>query len=192
MKLIIGGTYDLRTFITAVADNIDGRCAYCYRVRMEETARYAAQHGYDSFTTSLLISPYQNHEAIRGHGPGHGGEIRGGVSVPGLPPPVPGRAGVRPGARILHAEILRLYFQRGGPVYGRQAEEEGQTGRRPNNRAINCEGPAETAGPKLFWSEENQAASGSGAGSMSPVRASIRSTTVAPAGGSVAGAVLVR
>ena len=29
MKLIIGGTYDLRTFITNVADNIDGRCAYC-------------------------------------------------------------------------------------------------------------------------------------------------------------------
>ena len=64
MKLIIGGSYDLRPFITAVADNIDGRCAYCYRTRMEETARYAAQHGYDSFTTSLLISPYQNHEAI--------------------------------------------------------------------------------------------------------------------------------
>ena len=149
MKLIIGGSYDLRTFITNVADNIDGRCAYCYRVRMEETARYAAENGYDSFTTSLLISPYQNHEAIRA------GEIRGGVSVPGLPLPVPGRAGVRPGARILHAEILRLYFQRGGPVYGRQAEEEGQTGRCPDNRAINCEGPAETAGPKLFWSEEN-------------------------------------
>ena len=31
---------------------------------MEETARYAAQNGYDSFTTSLLISPYQRHEAI--------------------------------------------------------------------------------------------------------------------------------
>ena len=64
MKLIIGGTYDLRTFITNVADNIDGRCAYCYRVRMEETAKYAAEHGFDSFTTSLLISPYQQHEAI--------------------------------------------------------------------------------------------------------------------------------
>ena len=37
----------------------------CYQVRMEETARYAAEHGFDSFTTSLLISPYQNHEAIR-------------------------------------------------------------------------------------------------------------------------------
>ena len=64
LKLIVGGTYDLRTFVTHVAGNIDGRCAYCYRVRMEETARYAAQHGYDSFTTSLLISPYQRHDAI--------------------------------------------------------------------------------------------------------------------------------
>ena len=42
MKLVIGGTYDLRPFVTAVAGNIDGRCPYCYRVRMEETARYAA------------------------------------------------------------------------------------------------------------------------------------------------------
>ena len=64
MKLVIGGTYDLRPFVTAVAGNLDGRCAYCYRVRMEETARYAAANGFDSFTTSLLISPYQNHEAI--------------------------------------------------------------------------------------------------------------------------------
>ena len=64
MKLIIGGRYDLRSFITNVADNIDSRCAYCYRVRMEETAKYAAEHGFDSFTTSLLISPYQKHDAI--------------------------------------------------------------------------------------------------------------------------------
>lgn len=64
MKLIIGGTYDLRSFITNVAGNIDARCGYCYRVRMEETAKYAAENGFDSFTTSLLISPYQNHEAI--------------------------------------------------------------------------------------------------------------------------------
>ena len=64
MKLIIGGSYDLRTFICSVAGNIDGRCAYCYRMRMEETARYAAENGYDSFTTSLLISPYQKHDAI--------------------------------------------------------------------------------------------------------------------------------
>ena len=64
MKLIIGGTYDLRPFVTNVAGNIDARCGYCYRVRMEETAKYAAENGYDSFTTTLLISPYQNHEMI--------------------------------------------------------------------------------------------------------------------------------
>ncbi len=64
MALVIGGTYDLRTFITHVAGDIDGRCAYCYQTRMEETARYAAEHGFDGFTTSLLISPYQKHEAI--------------------------------------------------------------------------------------------------------------------------------
>ena len=34
MKLIIGGTYDLRPFVTAVAGNIDARCGYCYLVRM--------------------------------------------------------------------------------------------------------------------------------------------------------------
>ena len=64
MKLVIGGTYDLRSFVTHVAGNIDARCAYCYRCRMEETAKYAAEHGFASFTTSLLISPYQNHQAI--------------------------------------------------------------------------------------------------------------------------------
>ena len=65
MKLVIGGTYDLRPWIEHVADNIEGRCAYCYQVRLEETARYAAENGYEGFTTSLLISPYQKHDAIR-------------------------------------------------------------------------------------------------------------------------------
>ena len=50
--------------MTAVAGNIDARCGYCYRVRMEETAKYAAEHGFDSFTSTLLISPYQDHEMI--------------------------------------------------------------------------------------------------------------------------------
>ncbi|MCR5059539.1 MAG: epoxyqueuosine reductase QueH [Saccharofermentans sp.] len=40
------------------------RCAMCYDLRMDYTARYAAEHGYDSFTTTLLVSPYQQHEAI--------------------------------------------------------------------------------------------------------------------------------
>ena len=32
--------------------------------RLEGTAKYAAEHGFSAFTTSLLASTYQNHEAI--------------------------------------------------------------------------------------------------------------------------------
>ena len=42
LPLVVVNDYGLRQFVQHVADNIDGRCAYCYRVRMEETARYAA------------------------------------------------------------------------------------------------------------------------------------------------------
>ena len=45
-------------------DRFSSRCAMCYDIRMDLTARYAADNGYDSFTTTLLVSPYQNHEMI--------------------------------------------------------------------------------------------------------------------------------
>jgi predicted adenine nucleotide alpha hydrolase (AANH) superfamily ATPase len=41
------------------------RCAFCYKLRLEKTARLAAEKGYDAFSTTLLISPYQNHDLIR-------------------------------------------------------------------------------------------------------------------------------
>ena len=65
MELIIREDYGLRNFVRAVASDIDHRCAYCYTYRMEETARYAAEHGFTHFSTTLLVSPYQNHEGIR-------------------------------------------------------------------------------------------------------------------------------
>ena len=34
----------------------------------EHAAKYAADHGYDAFTSSLLISPYQNHELLKAVG----------------------------------------------------------------------------------------------------------------------------
>lgn len=36
------------------------RCYQCYKLRMEEAARYAQLNGYDVFTTSLSISPHKN------------------------------------------------------------------------------------------------------------------------------------
>ena len=57
--------YGLRPFVREVADNIEGRCVKCYEMRLYDTARMAAEGGFDSFTSSLFISPYQNHELMR-------------------------------------------------------------------------------------------------------------------------------
>ena len=56
--------------ITAIFEEEYGLQSFCknvigdYRVRLEQTAKYAKEHGYDHITTTLLVSPYQNHEAI--------------------------------------------------------------------------------------------------------------------------------
>ncbi|MDR2134747.1 MAG: epoxyqueuosine reductase QueH [Treponema sp.] len=41
------------------------RCLFCYRLRLEKTAARAAELGCGAFSTTLLISPYQDHEAVR-------------------------------------------------------------------------------------------------------------------------------
>jgi predicted adenine nucleotide alpha hydrolase (AANH) superfamily ATPase len=41
------------------------RCANCWWMRLSETAKAAKQAGVDAFSTTLLISPYQNHKEIR-------------------------------------------------------------------------------------------------------------------------------
>ncbi len=65
MKLIVREDYGLRDFCRAVCGDIDHRCSHCYHIRLWETARYAAEHGYASFTSTLFVSPYQNHELLR-------------------------------------------------------------------------------------------------------------------------------
>ena len=64
LALVVRENYGLREFVRAVAGDIDSRCAHCYACRLEETARYAAQNGFTHFSTTLLVSPYQDHEAI--------------------------------------------------------------------------------------------------------------------------------
>ncbi|MBR6678166.1 MAG: epoxyqueuosine reductase QueH [Oscillospiraceae bacterium] len=64
MELKVIEEYGLRDFVRAVADDIPHRCTHCYAIRMDRTARYAAEHGFSSFSTTLLVSPYQNHAGI--------------------------------------------------------------------------------------------------------------------------------
>jgi len=40
------------------------RCKACYKLRLEKTAEEAKSQGFDAFSTTLLISPYQNFEQI--------------------------------------------------------------------------------------------------------------------------------
>lgn len=65
IELIEDDTYGLRPFVRAVAEDIEGRCAYCYDVRMDLAARFAAEHGFTHISTTLFYSPYQKHELLK-------------------------------------------------------------------------------------------------------------------------------
>ena len=65
LEIIKQDEYGLRLFLGSVWPNYDNRCEYCYTVRLESTARIASERGYTHFSTTLLISPYQNHDLIR-------------------------------------------------------------------------------------------------------------------------------
>lgn len=64
LPLIVEPEYGIKDFIKNIADNIDGRCYFCYYSRLEKTVQYAKENGYEAFTTTLLVSPYQKHELI--------------------------------------------------------------------------------------------------------------------------------
>ena len=66
VQAIFEENYGLRDFCKNVINDLNNRCVkYCYRIRLEQTAKYAKENGYDTFSTTLLISPYQNHEALK-------------------------------------------------------------------------------------------------------------------------------
>lgn len=66
IQAIFEEEYGLKEFCKNVINDLQNRCKnYCYKVRLEQTAKYAKENGYDSFTTTLLVSPYQNHELIK-------------------------------------------------------------------------------------------------------------------------------
>ena len=64
LPLIEKDDYGLRPFCRAVSEDIAGRCVKCYEMRLFETAKTAKEQGFDAFTSSLFISPYQNHELM--------------------------------------------------------------------------------------------------------------------------------
>lgn len=62
---IVVPPYHPEEFYTAVKGLEDvpeggDRCFVCYRLRLEAAAKYAAEHGYDYFCSTLSISPMKN------------------------------------------------------------------------------------------------------------------------------------
>ena len=68
INVVINDDYDLELFEREVVAAPGDRCVNCYTVRLEATAQYAANNGFDGYSTTLLISPYQKHDEIRGVG----------------------------------------------------------------------------------------------------------------------------
>lgn len=44
------------------------RCSLCWRMRLEKTAALAKENGFACFSSTLLVSPYQNQEVLRNTG----------------------------------------------------------------------------------------------------------------------------
>lgn len=59
--------YEIREFFRQVNWNEEppSRCRLCWQLRLGETARFAKENDFEIFTTTLLVSPYQNHEALK-------------------------------------------------------------------------------------------------------------------------------
>jgi predicted adenine nucleotide alpha hydrolase (AANH) superfamily ATPase len=57
--------YDIEEYFRHVAYREKDRCAACYHLRLDKTARAAVNQRFDAFTTTLLVSPYQKHDLIR-------------------------------------------------------------------------------------------------------------------------------
>ena len=62
LNVIYNDNYGLIEFTKNVIDNLNSRCGYCYTSRMEEVVKYAKEHNYDAFTSTLFISPYQKYD----------------------------------------------------------------------------------------------------------------------------------
>lgn len=64
---VLFGSYDPEEFFKCISGNekTPARCSFCWRMRLEKTASYAAVNNYNAFTTTLLVSPYQDQDAIK-------------------------------------------------------------------------------------------------------------------------------
>lgn len=63
--------YSLNEYVENVVNKVinnkefSSRCEYCYYKRLKKVFEYAKENGFELVTTTLTISPYQNHDIIK-------------------------------------------------------------------------------------------------------------------------------
>jgi len=64
---VIYSDYDLEDYFQHVIYNEEtvNRCPVCWWIRMKKCAKIAKENGFDTFTTTLLGSPYQDHDVLK-------------------------------------------------------------------------------------------------------------------------------
>lgn len=65
VNFVLHDSYEPHKFVGKVSKNLANRCSNCYELRLKETAEYAFKNGFDTFSSSLLVSPHQKHELIK-------------------------------------------------------------------------------------------------------------------------------
>ncbi len=62
-RIVYKNDYDLENFLRGALGSAN-RCEFCYSCRLTAAAGVAGSMGFDAFTTTLLISPYQKHDVL--------------------------------------------------------------------------------------------------------------------------------
>lgn len=65
LPVIYDESYELEQFLKGALQDMENRCLGCYGLRLRKTAEYARKNGFDCFSTTLLISPHQEHNKIK-------------------------------------------------------------------------------------------------------------------------------
>ncbi len=65
LKVIYDQKYNPVEYFQNIAYRESRRCFICYQMRLEQSAHIAKKGGFDYFSTTLLVSPYQKHLQIK-------------------------------------------------------------------------------------------------------------------------------
>ncbi len=109
------------------------RCFACYRLRLERSAQYAAEHGFDYFCSTLSISPMKNAEKLNSIG----AELSGIYSVKLLPSDFKKKGGYLRSIEL--SKEYGLYRQNYcGCVFSKREAEQRESKKESERESQNC------------------------------------------------------